>query len=219
MPDTNVKDIETYEGEISHLEEAGATVSDALDAKEQENAALRAELAELEGRIAYPILGEPAKAWPSYRLLQPVTLVWILVPLTFCEWEYVRVAKLSLPLDMYWFRVSVFRSSIELLFLLWSVAVWKTEGFRRLFCCWALWGMGWVLALFWVSQAYPSGVRWNAWVLSMLLLSNWWGTPIFHYAYHDLIRAFWILCITADATARFRAARFLLNQIGGRISA
>ncbi len=211
-------EVESLRDENERLSTQGGEITDAYELEKERNEELRYQIAELQRA---PSRTEPRdNRWPDMFLLRPKTLTWFLVLLVFSEWILLRKWEMHEGAAADWQLTCVtVRSVTQAVFIIWSLAVWKTRGVIGLCEGLFVWAFGWFEAIFQIAHRYPRTDERTYLLLKELMFSNWWGQLYLSNRVRDILIGLFCLVCTAEMTNKFRLWSWCYRKAIGALHA
>jgi hypothetical protein len=192
--------------------EAAAQQKEISDRLRQDNARLAEEL-ERRGD------GHKELNWPDIAILQPFWLLLTLVAALIGEWLAASPSGTSKLGDSAAIVAEWIHTPCMALFALWSVAVYKCEGFRRLLRDWAGWAGAWALAVLVLHGIDPAFDIGGLAFRQLLIPYRWWATMGGNFSQDDCASVIGALILVIDVSEGLPMTRWILAAIARVLSA
>jgi hypothetical protein len=193
----------TAQEESAHLRRSAERQEQVCDQLRNENA----RLAEKLDRVANEVKELRAPEWPQIWVLRPQVLLVAAGIVVALEWFAIT------PLGISWLadRGSIIAEWLHAIamgiFVVWSVALWKCDGAKKVFEQWVVWTSCWVpcAVWMWVLDRHLAGVGFQ----QLLVPYRWWATMGVGFSLPDCGLVFFGVAIAVDRNLGSPVGRFV----------
>jgi hypothetical protein len=157
--------------------------------------------------------------WPDVWFLEPGCLGIVFGFGVNCEW----LAATSMISNWFgdpnriiaeWLHVACMS-----LFVLWTVALYKCKGLKRLLLSWGIWAGIWGILVFTFNRIDPAFDTGNFAFWQLLIPYRWWATMGTHFLPLDRICVFCAIPFTVDLCEGLPLMRLIVEKLGWVLSA
>jgi hypothetical protein len=155
--------------------------------------------------------------WPDTLVLRPVVLLVTLVVLVAAEWVAITPFGVSWLGDRAPIVAEWVHAVAMAIFMIWSMALYKREGFDKFWEQGLAWTTSWAMVVFCIWLIDPNFAAGSFAFKQLLVPYRWWGTMGANFSLMDCAVVFVSLGVTLDINLGCPVARAVLEATGSLI--